>query len=240
MQGSTEMKKDEMRAIFFDYGGTLDSQGTAWKEHFWPIYQRHGVDVDYDRYVQAFYRSDDSLVEEGRPDLTLSGIVHEQVRRVLKHLAISDTGLVAKIAGDFIRSSMDSINAAMPVLKNLKKTFYLGIISNNYGNLEEICRQTGLDSVMDVMVDSRVVGAVKPDRKIFEAALDALDLHPRQSMMVGDSLPRDIEGALSMGMRAVWIVPEERREEALSTRPSTAVHIISSLDEIPALTVSEA
>jgi putative hydrolase of the HAD superfamily len=229
-----------LRAIFFDYGGTLDSSGRAWKEHFWPIYQRHGVEVDYDMFVQAFYRSDDSLVKEGRPDLTLSRIVHEQVRRVLEHIAINNAGLAEKIAGDFYRSSMDSINAAMPVLRLLHETFRLGIISNNYGNLEAICRETGLASVMDVMVDSRVIGAEKPDRTIFLSALDALDLRPEQAMMVGDSFPRDIEGALSLGMKAAWLVPEGKKEAAPGKRLSPDMQVITGLHEIPALVGLEA
>jgi len=228
-----------LRAIFFDYGGTLDSQGAAWKEHFWPIYEKHGVNVDYQRFVRAFYRSDDSLIEEGRPDLTLSDIVHEQVRRVLIHLDLQDAGLVEKIAGDFLRSSTDSIKRAMPVLARLKKSFRLGIISNNYGNLEAICRETGLDSVMDVLVDSRVIGAVKPEKKIFETALGALDLRPHEAMMVGDSLPRDVLGALSMGMRPVWLVPAGEKTKALAERPSPDVQVITGLDEIPALPAVE-
>ncbi len=229
-----------LRAIFFDYGGTLDSSGTAWKEHFWPLYQRHGVDVDYDTFVQAFYRADDSLVKEGRPDLTLSQIVHEQVRRVLGNIAINNTALTEKIAGDFYKSSMESIEAAMPVLRLLHQRFRLGIISNNYGNLEAICRQTGLEPVMDVMVDSRVTGAEKPDGKIFLAALDALGLRPEQAMMVGDSLPRDIKGALSMGMKAVWLVPEKNKQSAVENGQAHDMRVITSLHEIPALVGLEA
>ncbi len=221
-----------IKAIFFDYGGTLDSRGLAWKEHFWPIYEKYGVEVDYDRFVQAFYRSDDSLVEEGRPDLDLYHIVHEQVKRVFMHLGFDQPELVQKIADDFFRSSMESINAAIPTLKKLKNTFRLGIISNNYGNLDAICRQTGLDSIMDVLVDSRVIGATKPDRKIFEAGIEALGLKPDQCMMIGDSLPRDVEGALSMGMQAVWLVPLQKRQEAMETRPSIEVHVITRLHEI--------
>ena len=233
-------RQPRIRAIFFDYGGTLDSRGLAWKEHFWPIYERYGVNVDYDRFVKAFYASDDSLVEEGRPDLDLHGIVHEQVRRVLMHLGIQDHDLAEKIAGDFCKSSLESINAAMPILEYLKNTFHLGIISNNYGNLEAICRQTGLDSVMDVMVDSRVIGATKPDSRIFKAGIEPLRLEPDQCMMVGDSLPRDVEGALKMGMQAVWLVPEEKRREAAEIRPSSEVHVITDLSEIPGLTGMEA
>ncbi len=222
----------EIRAVFFDYGGTLDCAGTAWKEHFLPIYKRHGVAVEQERFDHAFYRADDSLVAEGRPDLTLTEVVEEQVRRVLKNLHLYDKDLALSIAGDFITSSINSINASLPVLRRLRQRYRLGIISNNYGNLLAICKQTGLDTVMDVMVDSRVVGAEKPDERIFHAALDALDIRPEQAIMVGDSLKRDIKGALSTGMGAVWIVPSAKLAEAMKQRPSEEVAIITSIDEI--------
>ncbi len=232
MQSDKATAGHEIRAIFFDYGGTLDSAGTAWKEHFLPIYKKYGVVVEQERFDKAFYRSDDSLVAEGRADLTLTGVVEEQVRRVLKNLDLYDNDLALSIAGDFVTSSINSINASLPVLRQLRQRYRLGIISNNYGNLLAICKQTRLDTVMDVMVDSRVVGAEKPDPQIFHAALEAMDLRPEQAIMVGDSLKRDIEGALSVGMGAVWIVHRARLAEAKEQRPSEEVAIITSIDEV--------
>jgi len=48
-------------------------------------------------------------------------------------------------------------------------------------------------------------GVAKPDRALFLAALRALDVAPAAAIMVGDSLEKDIEPALALGMRAVWI-----------------------------------
>ncbi len=237
------LKLRDVKAIFFDYGGTLDAPGIAWKEHFWPIYveqgKKAGVQFRYEEFVKAFYRSDDSLVDEGNPDLDLTNIVHEQVRRVLEGLGVKNTGLVKAIASEFIASSKRSINLALPVLGELKKHFFLGIISNNYGNLEAICLETGLHEVMDVMVDSRVVGAVKPDPHIFNEALHALGVKADEAVMVGDSFPRDIKGAVALGMGAAWLVPENRRAEAetkiVRDLPKSAVQVICSVQEIKGL-----
>lgn len=224
-----------MKVIFFDYGGTLDSSGVAWKEQFWPIYQKHGVAVEYERFVKAFYRSDDTLVREGNPGLSLEQIVHEQVRRVLLGLDLYSAGLTSAIAGDFYESSRAAISANLPVLETLKKTYRLGIISNNYGNLDAICRDTGLDMVMDVMVDSRIVGKLKPHRDIFLAGLDALNARPEHALMVGDSLQRDIRGALSMGMQAIWMAPPDRQQEAMNMASGMGIPVISDISEIPGL-----
>jgi len=39
-----------LQAIFFDYGGTLDANGVAWKEHFYPLYVKYGIAVPLQRF----------------------------------------------------------------------------------------------------------------------------------------------------------------------------------------------
>jgi putative hydrolase of the HAD superfamily len=59
------------------------------------------------------------------------------------------------------------------------------------------------------MVYSHCVGAEKPDPAIFRAALDRLGAAPEKTVFIGDSLRRDREGAKRMGMRFIWIAPED-------------------------------
>jgi putative hydrolase of the HAD superfamily len=91
------------------------------------------------------------------------------------------------------------------VLAALHGRYRLGVVSNFYGNLEAVCRETGLAAHVDAAIDSAVVKAEKPDRRIFEAALAALGVGPRKALFVGDSRPRDMEGARALGMRHVWM-----------------------------------
>jgi len=50
-----------MKSILFDYGGTLDSDGSTWLERFAPIYKEYGIDVPKQRFDRAFYDSNDNL-----------------------------------------------------------------------------------------------------------------------------------------------------------------------------------
>jgi HAD superfamily hydrolase (TIGR01509 family) len=52
------------------------------------------------------------------------------------------------------------------------------------------------------VVLSYEVGAVKPDHRIFQAALDALALPADRVLMVGDNANDDVGGA-SMGLRTL-------------------------------------
>ncbi|MEV1143904.1 HAD family hydrolase [Micromonospora sp. NPDC049799] len=57
----------------------------------------------------------------------------------------------------------------------------------------------------DAVVCSEDVGAYKPDRAMFDAALDALGLAPHEVVHVGDSLRSDVAGAHGAGIRAGWV-----------------------------------
>ena len=59
------------------------------------------------------------------------------------------------------------------------------------------------------MVDSQCVGAEKPDPAIFHAALETLHAPAETTVFVGDLLRRDREGARRMGMRFIWIAPQD-------------------------------
>ena len=50
------------------------------------------------------------------------------------------------------------------------------------------------------VIDSREVGLDKPDPRIFLAALSELGVAPAEAAHVGDSVPRDVKGALAAGL----------------------------------------
>ncbi len=63
----------------------------------------------------------------------------------------------------------------------------------------------GLDGFFERVVTSEEAGADKPDPRPFRLALSALGVSPREAVMVGDSRDRDVEGALRVGIGAVWV-----------------------------------
>ena len=221
------------RTVFFDYGGTLDAPGIAWRDRFYPIYLDAGIRVPQEIFARAFYASDDSLVEENPVRMNLSEIVSEQVKRVLENLKSFDRSVHRTITSRFLEDTFSYLEEIRPVLRMLKDHFSMGIISNNYGNLENICRETGLDTFMDVLVDSNIAGVIKPDPRIFETGLSALGTAPASAVMVGDSLERDIKGAGTLGMTGVWLTAKGRPE--LLTKEPENILVISRLHELPRL-----
>lgn len=62
----------------------------------------------------------------------------------------------------------------------------------------------GLDKYVDVLVTSEEVGFEKPDKRMFQLTLKKLKLKSSEAVMVGDSWSKDIQGAINVGIKAVW------------------------------------
>jgi HAD superfamily hydrolase (TIGR01509 family) len=66
----------------------------------------------------------------------------------------------------------------------------------------------GLRELVDEVVVSAVVGAAKPDRAIFEAALAAAGCEAPEAVHVGDSAEADVGGARAAGIRPLLLARE--------------------------------
>ena len=65
--------------------------------------------------------------------------------------------------------------------------------------------QMGIRTLLDAVITSEAVGASKPDARIFEVALNALDLNAARSVFVGDHPESDVVGPARVGLRTVWL-----------------------------------
>lgn len=195
-----------IKAILFDHGGTLDSNGIPWKEQFYPLYIKHGIEVSQEKFDRAFYDSDDNLpLSHNLSGLSLSATVAVQVGDVFKNLGINNPSAQDKIAADFVEGNRKFFTQNIPVLEQLSKHYSLGIVSNNYGNLSSMLESEGLLKYFVAVADSGLVGSVKPDAEIFNYALNKMNVLSSEAVMVGDSVKRDIAGALNNGMYAALL-----------------------------------
>lgn len=85
--------------------------------------------------------------------------------------------------------------------------YRLGVISNADGRVESVLERVGLRPHFEFVLDSEVVGAEKPDPRIFHEACRRLDLDPSACLYVGDLYPVDYLGATRAGMEAVLLDP---------------------------------
>lgn len=113
---------------------------------------------------------------------------------------------LATIFQDERRSRHIPFPDSEPVLKELRAGYGLGLVSNGVPDLQrEKIEGANLAHYFNSITISGEVGVGKPDPRIFEAAMQKLDVEPEAALMVGNSLKRDIAGARQAGLRAVWV-----------------------------------
>lgn len=94
---------------------------------------------------------------------------------------------------------------AADCLKELSNKYKLGIIANQSPGTSERLKLHGILPYIDLVIASAEEGVAKPDRKIFEIALERARCYPCEAVMIGDRIDNDIVPAKAMGMHTVWI-----------------------------------
>ncbi|UNP78737.1 HAD-IA family hydrolase [Bacillus nitratireducens] len=93
-------------------------------------------------------------------------------------------------------------------LNHIKRHFKIGIITNGSTHRQKAkIINTNLNNYFDTIIISEEVGLSKPDKRIFELALNKLNVQPENTLFVGDDLERDIAGCQNANIKGVWFNP---------------------------------
>jgi len=140
-------------------------------------------------------------------------------RREVWNLALADQGVHDQMLAEELGEKYDIECRArhhrfadvLDCLDDLSDSYTLGLITNGASCLQrEKLATAGLDEYFDVVVVSAEFGVAKPDASIFNHALSLLRSNSEGSdrehaVMIGDSLTRDIDGAMAAGLKGVWV-----------------------------------
>ncbi|HUI63983.1 MAG TPA: HAD family hydrolase [Bacteroidota bacterium] len=229
-----------MRALVFDFGGTLDTDGMHWSEKFYDAYQTAGLDIAKDAFERAYGEA-----EPGMGEGLLAA--EDGLRRTLRlqvefqMSVLTDRGLLARadsrealahqIADRCYEDVRLNVQRLIPLLRDWSGRVSLGIVSNFYGNLAAVCRELKIAPFFSAIIDSACVGLKKPDPAIFRLACDALRVPPGETVVVGDSYSRDIVPSKSVGCATVWL---KGRSWETPADISDADFVIHSVHELQA------
>jgi HAD superfamily hydrolase (TIGR01549 family) len=234
-----------MRAILFDFGGTLDFP-RHWLDRFLAHYRAAGITLTRAQLDPAFeaathhaYASSASLRDYGLAKL-IPLLVRFQIAFLAESDAIADLKLATesvvaeltrRISDSFIAESMVGLERSRALLSRLKPQLAIGVVSNFYGNLELVLKEAGFEGIVSAIADSGRLGVYKPEPAIFRTALSMLGVSGRETVMVGDSLDKDCAPARGLGMRTIWLC----HEPGPGASTESADFTITSLDELELL-----
>ncbi len=210
MAQDARLRMQSIKACLFDFGGTLDADGATWQDRFYPLYKSHGIEVAREVFREAFFYADDTLIAQR---LLIGAGLYEtlesQVTLVLRHLGKNGNKTRDSIVRSFLNEMERTVERNRGLLERLSRRFRLGIVSNFYGNLEQVLEDLALAQFFEVVIDSTHEGVLKPHPRMFQAALDRLGIGPDEGIFIGDNKARDMEGAKAIGMPHIWLVSPE-------------------------------
>lgn len=124
-------------------------------------------------------------------------------------LSLSDSE-IHQIAVDMARyinaKTLELLQENRQVLEHLKQAGYpMVLVSNFYGNINQVLKDAGIDGYFKNVIESAVVGVRKPNPAIFALGVCALDLPASQVLVVGDTYGKDIIPAHKLGCHTLWI-----------------------------------
>ena len=225
--------------ILFDFGGTLDCP-SHWLDRFLAHYRASGFEITreeldpaFDFATKAGYAAGKSIERFKLGDLVrfLVGNQFEFLRRqgpdrITETFRAMNSGAlfksVERIRESFLRETSAGLVRSREILRPMKSDFKLGVISNWYGNLDAIIAEAGMDRIFDTVIDSTKVRSFKPEPAIFLAALKALDTEADKTVMVGDSIAKDLIPAHRIGMRTVFMRSAGSILQSAQSRDGTA------------------
>ncbi|MCT6701029.1 pyrimidine 5'-nucleotidase [Rheinheimera sp. 4Y26] len=158
-----------------------------------------------------------------------------QTRRFLpyaKRLGVS----AAELNDEFLLTMADIctlLPGALELLQALSGKAQLGIITNGFTRMQQLrLERCGVAHYFDSLVISEQVGVAKPHPAIFDHALASLG-HPakQHTLMVGDNILADVQGAQQAGMAACWL-NHQQQQAPQGIQPDYTVQSLSELQQL--------
>lgn len=127
----------------------------------------------------------------------------------------------------------ECLDGTMETLESLHGNVKMGIITNGFLTMQPLrLTHTKTEKFFEFMLTSEEVGIPKPQKGIFEAALEKMQtfgfIDRSQVLMVGDGLYSDIAGGINAGIDTCWFNPKGD-ENPSGFKPTYEIQHLSEL-----------
>lgn len=204
------MKIANKTAVFFDLDHTLWDFEKNSALAFEAIFEKFRISVSLADFNAAY-----TLINAQYWKLYRDGLITQHELRYGRlrdcfakvECAFDETTLDA-ISQEYIRLLPESshlFNGALEILDYLKPKYTLHIITNGPHEVQERkMKNANIGHYFDTVTNSELAGCKKPHAGIFEYALMAANVGREHSVMIGDCIEADVQGAMACGMDAIY------------------------------------
>ena len=192
-----------IKAVFFDLGGVIVR--TEFQAPRQQLAEKLGM--EYDDLNKIVFDSDTGI-RATMGEITSADHWASVLQR-LKRPA-SDLALIRDefFAGDIVDRTL------VEYIRSLRGKYKTGLISNAWSDLRDFVVREKFDDAFDKMIISAEVGAAKPERKIFQIALEQFGVSPNEAIFV-DDFYINIEGCEKVGIKGIHFKDAESTMQQL-------------------------
>lgn len=211
--------------IFFDLDRTLWDFDAAAEVAFERIYEQYnlkslGIPSAHE-FHEVYHPLNERLWELYREDkITKADLNRTRFLKPLEHYGIHDVELADHLSEDYVYWSpriVRLVPGTMELLEYLKPKYHLHLITNGFEEVQDTkLTLSGMKPYFETLTVSEEVGVKKPNPEIFQYALRKAHATAEESLMIGDEMDVDIDGARAAGIDTVLFNP--RREKIEGTR----------------------
>jgi len=210
----------EYQHLFFDLDHTLwDFEKNAAETIYslYDIFELH----QFGKFTSTDFYKKYSFINQRMWRLFHEGKITQQELRVGRfEITLTKLGLQPEQVPTGLHEAFTTIcptkTAVFPytheTLSYLKSKYVLHIITNGFKDVQAIkMSSSNLGQYFSEVITSECANCTKPDKKIFQHAMERAGVKPENCLMVGDSLEADILGAKNAGIDQVFFNPDKKR-----------------------------
>jgi putative hydrolase of the HAD superfamily len=229
----------QYKHLFFDLDHTLwdfeaNSRLTLAELHKSLRLEEKGV-RDFDLFHRKYLAHNEKLWERYRNGaIKVDELRWKRMSLTLLDFKIGDEAL-AREMGVLFLESLPTRNLLFPhaleILNWLSaKGYHLHLITNGFEITQHSKLQhAGMAGYFTEVITSEGSGSLKPHKEIFEYALQRTGAEKKESVMIGDSLEADIQGAMNAGIDQVFV---NHLRIPASVQPTYTVYSLKELENI--------
>jgi putative hydrolase of the HAD superfamily len=226
--------------LFFDLDHTLWDFEANSRQTLATLYdslqlKEKGVD-DFDRFHKNYLVHNDKLWDRYRKGFIKSEELRwKRMWLSLLDFKIGDEKLAHQMGAaflDLLPTRKTLFTGAIEILHYLaQKKYVLHLITNGFEKTQHAkLKNSGLDAFFTEVITSEGSNSLKPNKAIFDYALQKTNAVVQESIMLGDDIDVDIAGARDAGLDQVYINHLNKPLPAI--RPTYTVGSLKELENI--------